>query len=276
MSIGILSFSSKYLHTEMRLAIVLPDQDKKMTPQEFYRSGKKYKVCWFLNGTNGSSEGLVYNTKARVYAEERDLVLVSLNVKASDFTEWKGFGMGFDAWRYLTDEVMPMVYGLFPMISQERCDNFIAGMSMGGRGTMKYALAYPEKFAGAAILSGSIRNYRVEYDIPEEQMDVRTRNVLKNAGGLDAYCDSLDCPYEALEKVEDYSKLPKLFFSFGTEDPSFARYCDNKERYRKMGIEAEYLDVPGLGHEARCLDIALEQAFEYFGIHKKQKPTIGH
>lgn len=117
-------------------------------------------------------------------------------------------------------------------------------------------------------MSGSIRNYRVEYDIPQEEMDVRTKNVLLNAGGLEAYCNSADCPYETLDKIEDYSVLPKLFITFGTKDASFDRYCENKERYRKMGIQAEYLDVPDLGHESRCLDISLQKALDYFGIFK--------
>jgi Na+-driven multidrug efflux pump len=47
-----------------------------------------------------------------------------------------------------------MVYGWLP-VSARREDNFIAGLSMGGRGTIKYAVNHPERFAAAAVLSGN-------------------------------------------------------------------------------------------------------------------------
>lgn len=53
---------------------------------------------------------------------------------------------------YLTEELMPLIYGWFPA-SDRREDNFIAGLSMGGRGAIKYTVNHPELFAAAAVLS---------------------------------------------------------------------------------------------------------------------------
>lgn len=268
MAYGMLRFESSLMNTTAQSCLILPNRGKKTDPKEYYGSGKKYKILWLLPGTGSGFMTYMLNAKIKVYAEERDLAVATVYTRASDYTEWDNFGMGYDAWRYLTDELMPLVYNWFP-ISDRREDNFIAGMSMGGRGTMKYALAYPEKFAGAAIISGSIRNYRVEYDQPWEELMQRDKNVLNNAGGLDAYCNSMDCSYERLLEVKDCAKLPKLFFSFGTKDKSYERYCENKKRYEELGINAHYLDIPDIAHEPRALDIGLENALEYFGLHKK-------
>ena len=53
---------------------------------------------------------------------------------------------------YFTKELMPLVYGWLP-VSDKREDNFIAGLSMGGRGTIKFAVNFPQLFAAAAVLS---------------------------------------------------------------------------------------------------------------------------
>ena len=65
--------------------------------------------------------------------------------------------MGYDMFDYLTEELMPLIYGWLP-VSDKREDNFISGLSMGGGGALKYAVNHPEKFAAAAILSAPATN----------------------------------------------------------------------------------------------------------------------
>ena len=70
----------------------------------------------------------------------------------TDYTNWNGFGTGYRMYDYLAEELMPLVYAWCPA-SDKREDNFIAGLSMGGRGAIVYAYAYPEKFAAMYSMS---------------------------------------------------------------------------------------------------------------------------
>ena len=87
-----------------------------------------------------------------INASEKNLIVVMPSALNSNYANWPAFGTGFNMFDYLTEELMPLIYNWFPA-SDKREDNYIAGLSMGGRGTCVYAFNHPEKFAGAAILS---------------------------------------------------------------------------------------------------------------------------
>ena len=148
-----MNFESRYLNNNHEISIILPDMPRDKTPAEFYGSGKKYKVLWLLHGTFGDHTDWIRKSNIELYACEKDLIVVMPSALNSNYAEWAKFSIGFDMYHYLTEELMPLVYNWFPA-SDKREDNFIAGLSMGGRGTLVYALNHPEKFAAAANFSG--------------------------------------------------------------------------------------------------------------------------
>ena len=129
------------------------------TPEQFYGSGKKYPVLWLLHGTFGDYTDWVRKSQHRAVRHcERDLIVVMPSGLNADYVNWPGFGPGLQrAWDYLFEELMPLVHHWLPA-SDKREDNFIAGLSMGGNGTLQYAAGHPEKFGGAAILSCAPRD----------------------------------------------------------------------------------------------------------------------
>ena len=141
-----LNFDSKYLSGSTDVNIILPDCARSQDTRAFYGSGKKYPVLWLLHGTFGDYSDWLRKTKVELYAAEKDLIVVMPSAQNTDYANWPGFGTGYQVFDYLTKELMPLVYGWFPA-SERREDNFIAGLSMGGRGAIAYAWAYPEKFS---------------------------------------------------------------------------------------------------------------------------------
>ena len=49
------NFESQYLNNNTDVNIILPDKPRDKTPEQFYGSGKKYKVLWLLHGTFGTT-----------------------------------------------------------------------------------------------------------------------------------------------------------------------------------------------------------------------------
>ena len=96
---------------------------------------------------------------------------------------------------YLTEELMPLIYGWLP-VSDKREDNYIAGLSMGGRGTIKFAVNHPDKFAAAAVLSAAPVDFSLmSPGNPNMMLDCanpRTLASIENAGGLEAYQNSCE------------------------------------------------------------------------------------
>ena len=55
-------------------------------------------------------------------------------------------------WTFVTEELPQLARSFFPL-SEKREDNFVAGLSMGGYGALKWAFRKPHQFSAAASCS---------------------------------------------------------------------------------------------------------------------------
>ena len=264
-----LNFESECLKNNTDLHIILPDKPREKTPAEFYGSGEKYKVLWLLHGTFGDSTDWVRKSNIELYACEKNLVVVMPSMLNANYVNWPTFALGYNAWDYLFQELMPLVYHWFPA-SDRREDNFIAGLSMGGGGALQYAVGHPEKFAAAAILSSAPQDFKsLDLEHPEEAMlpfMQRTRNSIANAGGLEAYLDSPACVWDKLPALVKSGALPKLYFCCGKEDFLYHRYEAFKAYAGEIGLQATFEEAPGYRHEWRFWDLFIQKALTFFGL----------
>jgi S-formylglutathione hydrolase FrmB len=272
MSILTYNFESEYLKNNHPVTIILPDKPRDKTPAEFYSSGHKYKVLWLLHGTFGDNTDWVRKTNIELYAAEKNLVVVMPMALNSNYSNWDNSMMGFQMYDYLTEELMPLVYGWLP-VSDKREDNFIAGLSMGGRGTIKYAVNHPEKFAAAAVLSA------VPMDMtnlgPDNECtllnsnDPRLKTTLLNAGGIDAFVNSNENVWAIIDRLAPTGKLPRLMFACGTNDTLLYEYYLKFQAHAKeIGLDAHWFTGQGYRHEWRFWDLAIQEALTFFGLEE--------
>jgi putative tributyrin esterase len=99
-------------------------------------------VLWLLHGTFGDHTDWLRKSNIELYACEKQLIVVMPSALNSYYSNWDRCMMGYGMYDFLTEELMPLVYSWFPA-SDKREDNFISGLSMGGGGTLKYALGHP-------------------------------------------------------------------------------------------------------------------------------------
>jgi putative tributyrin esterase len=263
-----LNFESQYLNNNTEISIILPDKPRDQEPKKFYQSGRKYQVLWLLHGTYGDHSDWLRKSNIELYACEKDLIVVMPSALNSDYSNWDGFMMGYSMYDYLTEELMPMIYNWFPA-SAKREDNFIAGLSMGGFGTIKYAVNHPEKFAAAASLSAPPMNPRDRYGKPAKELDQRARNRLNNAGGLEAFIHSNDNTWDKLGELAGKDILPRLLFACGTKDFFYENYLTFKKYAEEIALQATFEELEGYGHEWRFWDITIQHALDFFGIHRQ-------
>jgi len=263
-----LNFESQFLCNNTDVNIILPDKPRDITPEDFYDANKKYPVMWLLHGTFGDYTDWIRKSNIELYASERDIIVVMPSALNSNFFDWKGFGMGYNMWTYLLDELMPLVYNWLPASSKQE-DNFIAGLSMGGSGTIQYAVGNPEKFAAAAILSSAPSNIR--RDINEGKVLKRTQTAIDDMGGNENYLNSIVNVWDKLPELVKNKTLPRLYFACGNDDSIVGkRFVEFKTYAEEIGLDAVFEDYDGYDHEWRFWDLTIQKAMDFFGLPNKE------
>ncbi len=270
MSLLQLDMESLYLHGNTTVSVLLPDCPRDADAEKFYKSGKKYKVLWLLHGTYGDHTDWVRRSMLEVYARERQLICVMPSGLNADYTNWPNFADGYDMWNFLLKELMPMIQNWFPA-SDSKEDNYIAGLSMGGMGALKYLLNNPDRFAAGCIMSWAPLNLDAMQspdDYPFGADNSRFRNQIDNQGGFENLKNSGENSWRQIIQMHENGTLPRMYFTIGTED-FLSRYFENfHDMCQKNQIKIQFEVVPGFGHEWRFWDQALEKAMDFFGIPK--------
>lgn len=270
MSLLTYEFESEYLNCAHQISVILPDRKRGITPDEFYRSKKKYKVLWLLHGTYGDNTDWIRKTNIELYAAEKDLVVVMPQAQNSNYSNWPDAMLGYNMYDYFIKELMPLVYGWLP-VSDKREDNFIAGLSMGGRGTIKFAVNYPELFGAAAVLSAvpvPFEEFRPNHPcLIMDSSNPRIVQTIENAGGFEAYCNSEENVWKLIDELAPTGRLPKLMFACGHEDTVlYGRYKIFQEHCKEIGLKCKWFDKPNYRHEWRFWDLSIQEALDFFEL----------
>ena len=278
MSLLTLNFESQYMGGNQNVNILLPNQPKNQDCPTFYSSKKEYKVLWLLHGTFGDYSDWVRKTNIERYVESKNLIVVMPGIGNADYRNWPTFTIGLDAEKYIVNELMPLVHNWLPA-SNKIENNFIAGLSMGGKGALSFALKYPHLFSKAAILSfipydmdsqadyfytiyNSNLNELINND-NEWHAKQRLYNCMHNLGSVDNYLNS---DYNLLKKLRECDKttIPKLLFTCGTEDSLFKDKINPfKDFIKGINLDTQIKLGPG-DHEWKVWDRDIQIALDFF------------
>lgn len=269
-----LNFRSWCLNTNTDIAVILPSIKQKDDAKEYYGSKKKYPVLWLLHGTLGCYNDYLRRTNIELYATENDLIVVMPSALNSNYSNWTKVNPEFRMFDYLTEELMPLIYGWFPA-SEKREDNFICGLSMGARGTSKYGFYWPEKFAGVACMSGVPSDIRkIMNDGPGNTFYAREMMTVEMAGGPDLFFNSYENTWDLVPKVANMKNPPKFYFCCGTADGVYSNWLHFKEYAESVGLDAVFHQMEGYAHEWRFWEIEIQNILKYFGFTKGFKDSL--
>jgi putative tributyrin esterase len=264
------TFESRYLASSHTVTVLLPDAPRTEEPSEYYAQPRGFKVLWLLHGTFGDQQDWLRKTNIDLYAAGKGIAVVMPSALNSNYSNWSDFSLGYNMYDYLTEELMPLIHGWLP-VSSAREDNYIAGLSMGGRGTIKFAANHPDKFAGAAVLSAAPLEFdRILTDEwladPSNLFAQRIGGMVANAGGRQAFLDSEENVWRILDQAAP-GTLPRLYFACGTDDEQIIGDLKIfKEHAEEIGLDADFWFGEGFRHEWRFWDLAIQHALEFFGL----------
>ena len=168
-------FNSDVLNTSTSVYVVIPE----IRPEEKYleKENMKFQTLYLLHGIGDDHTKWVRRTPIERYARQYKLAVVMPQVDKSFYTDMV---YGNKYWTYISQELPKKMRMFFPL-SDKREDNFVAGFSMGGYGSFKWALNKPECFDAAASFSGALDIISLFSDGNEE---VKNRAVAI-FGGID-------------------------------------------------------------------------------------------
>src|SRR3954468_8338250 len=193
-------FAAETLELDTSMTVILPEDRSADRPPP---------VLYLLHGLTDDHTAWTRWTSIERYATAKGLAVVMPQAHRSFYAD-EAYGMRF--WEFLSEE-LPTVVGQFFRVSNEREDTFVAGLSMGGYGAMKWALRQPERVAAAATLSGALDlAYIQRFDL-RPHMRALTRRVLAGRSVQNSDEDLLHPLAPA-----DPAGLPRLMLRCGTED----------------------------------------------------------
>jgi putative tributyrin esterase len=235
-------FFAETLELSTSMTVLMPDD------------GPPPRVLYLLHGLTDDNTAWTRFTSIERYVQGKRLAVVMPQVHRSFYAN-EAYGMRF--WDFLSQE-LPQAVERFFRVSTERDDTFVAGLSMGGYGAMKWALREPSRFGAAATLSGALDlAYIQEYDL-RPHMRALVSHVFpdRKVAGTDE--DLLH-----VVKNADPAALPRLMLRCGTDD----HLVKQNERFvaacAAAGVDLDAAYAPG-AHEWSFWDQHIQTVIDWF------------
>ena len=195
-------FFSDVLGLNTSMTVILPQATTTQIGVHATAGAADPPVLYLLHGLSDDDTIWMRHTSIERYAAELGLAVVMPQVHRSFYAD-EAYGMRF--WTFLSEE-LPATVGRFFRLSNRREDTFVAGLSMGGYGALKWALRQPGRFAAAAGLSGVL-------DVA--QRSSHDPAMFRRIYGDRPIAGSDDDLLALLDRAAD---LPRLYVCCGTED----------------------------------------------------------
>lgn len=228
-------------------------------------------LLYLLHGLSDDESIWLRRTSIDRYAAEKGLAVVMPRAGRS-FYQDEAHGSAY--WTFLSEE-LPEVVHRFLRVSTRREDTFVAGLSMGGYGAMRWALSHPDRFAAAASLSGAL-------DLAARAGDLSGGAL--SGGGLDADSPFLDFAPDVRDRVfdghftpggdndllallgrSDASALPALWVSCGRQDELLSHSEHFVAAARAAGADP-HVEYPDGVHEWGLWDTQVRRVLDWLPL----------
>ena len=135
-------FFSQALGFGTNMDVILPQRTRGQIGMEGEADQRPYQTLYLLHGMSDDHTAWQRRTSIERYVAPLGLAVVMPAVQFSWYTDLPS---GSRYWAYIHEELPAICREFFPL-SDRREDTFVAGLSMGGYGAMKIALADGEHF----------------------------------------------------------------------------------------------------------------------------------
>lgn len=251
-------------NTNMYVIVPTPDSDELLNNKKsaYFTKDAKYQTVYLMHGGYGDYSDWFRFTSIEKYAQANKVAIVMATAANSFYTDME-YGQKY--FTFISEEVPKFARAMFPL-SDKREDNFTAGLSMGGYGAFKTALAKPEQFACAASLSGGLDFIGVmtqSLNMPDTGIVMKA--ISANPEALKE--TNADLLYQIKKLQEENKSIPKLYQACGTEDFVYDMNTHFRDAVKALGVDLTYEEGPG-GHTWDYWDTNIKRALEWLPLKR--------
>ncbi len=200
-------FFSDVLELSTSMTVILPQATSTQIGLSGSARAGAFPTLYLLHGLSDDDSSWVRRTSIERYVAPLGLAVVMPQVNRSFYADE---AHGNKYWTFLSEE-LPEIVSHFFRVSERRSDTFVAGLSMGGYGALKWALRQPERFAAAASLSGAL-------DVAGRERSGQWRpDLVDRVFGQRRVTGTDDDLVWMLDQAHP-ADLPALYLCCGTED----------------------------------------------------------
>jgi S-formylglutathione hydrolase FrmB len=231
---------SKLMTREMPYRVILP-KDYAVNKTE------RFPVLYLLHGLTGHFDNWTDKTKLREYAANYKYIIVTPEGNDGWYTDSANLPNGkYES--YIIQELIPEIDAKFRTVA-DREHRAIAGLSMGGYGSLKFGLKYPEKFVVVGSFSGAlgVTSWTMDTLGALKSWKALTDSITNVYGDADSPTRRDNDIYKMAREIspEKVNTLPFMYIDCGTEDGLIQANRDFSALLVEKKIPHEFRELPG-------------------------------
>ena len=232
--------NSKLMAREMPYRVIVPSN---------YKSDKsrRYAVIYLLHGLTGHFDNWTDRTKLAEYAAKYDYIFVTPEGDNGWYSD-SGSVPNDKYESYIVQELIPEIDRNFRTVS-ERSSRAVAGLSMGGYGSIKFGLKYPEKFVLVGSFSGALQAASLtEKMVATTGWKALVDSIVSVYGADDSPTRKANDVFRLVREMsaDNLKKLPFMYISCGTEDALISTNHDFSNLILEKKLPHEFRELPGI------------------------------
>lgn len=231
--------NSKLMSREMPYRVILPVNYNQND------ESSRYPVIYLLHGLTGHFDNWADKTKLSEYAANYKYIIVM--PEGNDGWYSDSATVPNDKYEsYIVQELIPEIDKKFKT-NPNREGRSIAGLSMGGYGSLKFGLKYPEKFVLAGSFSGALGAASWSVKSLGNGWKVLTDSIASVYGEDESQTRKDNDIYKMAREItpEKIKSLPFLYVDCGLEDGLIQQNRDFTNILVEKKIPHEFRQLPG-------------------------------
>jgi len=225
-TVDTISVYSPSMQKETRCVVVIPSSAAQTS----------LPVLYLLHGLGGDHRSwLKVKPELPAMAEELHMIIVCPNGGLRSWYIDSPIDKAFRYETYMIEELIPFVDSHYKTISN-RLGRAIAGLSMGGHGSLFLSIRHPEMFGAACSTSGSV-------DLLKKTFSWKYKEQILG----DTVCCKQNWLNHSVTQMADRFAGAQiaLHIDCGTEDDLYIPNKQLHEKWNALGVEHEYIEQKG-------------------------------
>ena len=255
-----ITYYSEIMDLDFSVQLLYPDAARVEEPE-----ATDIPVLYLLHGMGGKDTTWLRLTSLERLVRKTNLIVVMPDTHNAWYTNTQ---YGYPYFDVIAKELPKTLKRFFPNMSKKREKTFIAGLSMGGYGAFKLALA-TNHFSYAASLSGALSFHGFDLD----QADMGSPAYWKGIFGEIKEWESPANPHALTNLAAHSDKKTKFYAWCGQEDFLYEANNYAVAELKKAGLDLDYQIGHGR-HEWYYWDKQLEVVLAWLPIDFKLEERL--